>query len=60
LKDLNKQSAVKYIYDVFSFNKYESDEKMNNTLQKSLLRNIEDYLAGLAKKKSPFNNKTAV
>lgn len=33
---------------------------MNNTLQKSLLKNIEDFLAGLAKKKSPFNNKTAV
>lgn len=33
---------------------------MNNTLQKSLLKNIDDYVAGLAKKKLQFNNKTAV
>lgn len=33
---------------------------MNTTLQKSLLKNIEDFLAGLAKKKLSFNNKTAV
>ena len=33
---------------------------MNTTLQKSLTKNIEDFLTGLNKKKIPFNYKTAV
>jgi hypothetical protein len=33
---------------------------MNATLQKSLSKNIEDFLGGLAKKKQQFNSKTAV
>lgn len=59
-KDVNRNFAIKFIYDVFGFSKYQSDEKMNATLQKSLLRNIEDYLQILNKKKSQFNYKTAV
>lgn len=59
-KDVNRNFAIKFIYDVFGFSKYQSDEKMNATLQKSLLRNIQDYLQILNKKKSQFNYKTAV
>lgn len=60
LRELNRQAAIKYIYDVFSFQKYEADEKMNTTLQKSLLKNIEEFVAGLARRKEQFNPATAV
>lgn len=33
---------------------------MNNTLQRSLLKNVEDFVATLTKRKLTFNNKTAV
>lgn len=33
---------------------------MNNALQKSLTKNIEDFISGLNKRKSPFNNKASV
>ena len=35
---------------MFSFSKYESDEKMNNTLRKSLTNNINDFLKKSQKK----------
>lgn len=44
IKDFKNEPCIKYIYDVFSFTKYESDEKMNKTLKKSLTTNINDYL----------------
>lgn len=36
--------GIKFIYDVFSFEKYEKDEKMNQTLRKSLRENILGFL----------------
>ena len=57
-KDFKSEPALKFIYDVFSFSKYESDEKMNNTLRKSLTNNISDFLKKSQKKdnKSKKNN----
>ena len=33
---------------------------MNSTLQKSLTKNIQDYVVGLNRKKNMWNSKTAV
>ena len=45
---------------MFSFQKYESDPKMNDTLRTSLIKNIEEFSASLVKKKKQFDDKTAV
>ena len=50
LKDFKNQAAIKFIYDVFSFSKYEADEKMNKTLKKSLTTNINDFLKIMTEK----------
>ena len=54
------EAAIKFIYDVFSFHKYEQDPKMNDTLRTSLVKNISDFSSILAKKKKQFDDTTAV
>ena len=57
---MGTEPAIKYIYDVFSFHKYEQDPKMNDTLRTSLIKNITDFTSLLTKKKKQFDSITAV
>lgn len=55
-KDLDINKTLEFIYDIFGFSKYESDPKLNNTLQKSLKKNIDEFLTEEAEEKKIVKN----
>jgi hypothetical protein len=40
----NMEKCLKFIYEIFSFQKYESNPKLNNTLRKGLSANVESFV----------------
>lgn len=42
--DPTLESCLKFIYDIFSFQKYQSNKKLNDTLRKGLIENIESFV----------------
>ena len=52
---------MKFIYDIFSFQKYESNPKLNGTLRKGLTANVEVFVQeSLDKDVKEFSRDTSI
>lgn len=57
----NNERCLKFIYDIFSFQKYESNPKLNNTLRKGLSGNVEAFVqVSLERNVQEFSRDTSV